>query len=632
MGSKENSSRVNLSFAYPYLAEYADKRAANPPAWQRSWLYVRTRPLETIVVVPSNKTPPELLKQGNWNKTSSGDGVFPYPVWDENLSIQDQTPFSIKVDRMGDWDADIVWEGTNTGAKNYADIKYQRTAFNAAGKGNYLKMTVGQGSPYIWCETNNNGYVIFYNLIRTNEKDHIADTGGARSTQASTLEGARDVPGVDGVQYVLLYGNQTNPNQFYHEVRPFIKTGNPGGWNPPGAQSNHTYVAIYFRKDTVLPVSPGTNDGTDEQGNPYFYLEFKNNKKNWFVVGAIPIMYYYHPDVKEDDSGTRIAAARKWAEELGKYAFNFLTDTKISFDVKNMYKVTTKYSTSLQNPFVSAGATGAQKMVAEPQKTVIALLPHHYQPITLGPDITRSCDVRWSPLRPVSEFPTFSNLLPNVNRTGPTSHGHWGYWGPRGNHKAFVAREFETVHLFQNFLPVTPPPQWDKEYEHSGIQAVRITDAGKGYKKLPTHVSNPKKDDLPKASVVVSGSGSGAELIVLLEPHTDRIQQIDVVKGGAGYLDGDPPPLDRISVKIDPPTIIGGRQAKARVQVGGQGAGCFHDGQRRRLSEQHSAGGACERRGTRSGDHPAFRRGGPRSARERACQGDYWRRGLGRAR
>ena len=115
-------------------------------------------------------------------------------------------------------------------------------------------------------------------------------------------------------------------------------------------KSNHTYVAIYFRKDTVLPVSPGTNDGTDEQGNPYFYLEFKNNKKNWFVVGAIPIMYYYHPDVKENATENADRSARKWAEELGKYAFNFLTDTKISFDVKNMYKVTTKYLTSSKTP------------------------------------------------------------------------------------------------------------------------------------------------------------------------------------------------------------------------------------------------------------------------------------------
>ena len=52
------------------------------------------------------------------------------------------------------------------------------------------------------------------------------------------------------------------------------------------------------------------NNGTDAQGNPYFYLEFKNTSKNWFVVGSVPIMHYYHTGVSVDSEATRITAAR----------------------------------------------------------------------------------------------------------------------------------------------------------------------------------------------------------------------------------------------------------------------------------------------------------------------------------
>jgi hypothetical protein len=591
-GGKKIVRGPNLSFAYPYFVEYAErvdeKRAPNfPDAWRNSWLYMRTRPLETLVIVPSNKTPKELLENGAWNEVEGGHEPFPYPVWEEKLSLQDQTPWNIKVDRMGDWDADLVWEGTHPEAVSYQKNRYQKTAYRDAGKGNYLKMTVAQGSPYIWCETNNNRYVIFYNLIRTNEKDHLDNTGGTKPTQAGVVTDPAghlcvwNVPGVTGVQYILLYGNQTNPNQFYHEVEPFKwnkDQGVPGGWNPPGGQSNHTYVAVFFKEDAVVPVSFEQNSGVDQQGNPYFFLEFRNvkegkgNTKNWYVVGAVPVMHYYHAKVKEDDEPTRVKAAHGWAEALGRYAFNFLTETKITFEVRNMYKVKTTYRLALQNPYVAVGNKTANQMTDDSWKTVIALMPHHYQPITLGPDHTQegTPEVVWNPLRTSGyDFPTESIELPNANRTDPDSPSYWGYWGPRGNQKAIVAGEFTTEYPFQNFLPVTPPPKWEQEYDQSGVQAIRITDVGTGYEKLPTDVEIPKESDLPAAEVVSTAGGWGARLKVILEPYTDRIMQIDVLASGSGYPDGNPP--DNATAQISKPDarVAGGRQATARVQIGG---------------------------------------------------------------
>jgi Glycosyl hydrolase family 81 C-terminal domain len=590
--SKKIVRGPNLSLAFPYFVEYAErvdeKSAPNyPDAWRNSWLYMRTRPLETLVMVPSNKTPVELLENGAWNKVDGGHEPFPYPVWDEKLSPPEQTPWNIKVDRMGDWDADLIWEGTHPAATDYQKNRYQKTAWKEAGKGNYLKMTVGQGSPYVWCETNNSRYAIFYNLIRTNEKDHLDDAGGTRSTQAGVLSdpGSHicvwDVPGVEGVQYVLLYGNQTNPNQFYHEVEPFKwdkEKGVPGGWNPPGAQSNHTYLAVYFKKDAVTPVSLQQNCGVDPQGNLYFFLDFRNvkegkgNQKNWYVVGAVPVMHYYHPEVKEDDEPARVKAAHIWAEELGKYAFNFLTGTTITFEVRNMYKVKTTYRAALQNPYQALGDKIGNQMTPDSWKTVIAVMPHHYQPITLGPDSTRegTPDVVWNPFRTTGyDFPTGSIELPNANRTDQKSPSYWGYWGPRGNQKAIVAGEFTTEYPFQNFLPVTPPPKWDKEYDQSGVQAVRITEVGTGYEKLPTDEEIPKESDLPAAQVVSRAGGWGARLKVILEPYTDRIMQIDVIDGGGGYPDGNPPADAAVQINGPDVRITGSRQATARVQIGG---------------------------------------------------------------
>ncbi len=580
----------NLSLSYPYMAEYADYISKTnqpnfPDEWRNSWLYVQTRPLETLVMVPGIKTPAELMTAGPWNKVESGNEIFPYPVWNENLSHIDQTPFCIKVDRMGDWDADLIWEGTHNQSTSYDQNKYQPSAFNEPGQGNYLKMTVAQGSPLIWCETHNSQYINFYNLIRTNEPGHIDNTGGTRPTNAgmaidpTTNQGVWDVPGVKNVQYVLLYGNQTNPNQFYHEVEPFKwdeQTGLPGGWNPPGHQSNHTYIAIYFKKDTVVPVDLAQHAGTDSDGNPYFYLQFNNKtQKNWYVVGAIPVMRYYHNEVSEDSADQRLAAARRWAEEMGLYAFNFLTDTTIRYEVANMNLATTIYQTTVTNPFVAAEQTTAVSMTADPKKTVIALMPHHYQPITLGPDLTLKTAITqpdahqiiWTPLKTVgADLPMGGIDLPNANKSDASSPSYWGYWTPRGNLKTLATDQFVTQFLFQNFLPLTPPPNWQKEYSQTSIQGVRVLNVGTGYRKLPTDTDAPAEDDLPQATIVSTKGGSGAQLKVILQPYTDKIQQIDVVDGGGGYPNGDPP--DSVTVKIDAPAVPGGHTATARAQVG----------------------------------------------------------------
>ncbi len=568
----------NLSFANPYFVQYGDRVSGGdmPDEWRDSWFFMRTRPLETLIITPSNLKPTTVLNNGTWNLTAGGtNDPFPYPVWVTNLPASEQTPFEMQVDRMGDWDADVIWEATHPGAIGYSTNRYHRTAFNQAGQGNYLKMTVAQGSPFIWCETRGNRYVNFYNLIRQNLTNSIASNNG---TDAKMVPGGPwPVPGVSGVNYVLFYGDHNNPNQWYHETAPTFYTATnamPGGFNPPGMQHNFTYVAVFYRTNSVQPVTLGSggtgateNNGTDAQGNPYFYLEFKNTAKNWFVVGSVPVMHYYHTGVTVDSEATRITAARDWADNMGKYAFNFVTGTKVTYASSNMYLVTTTYTNTVRNPFVAAGDSSASGMTPNSVETVMALLPHQYQNFILGPDLTQAdkSPVIWHPLKTYGTDLPIQNPPPNANKSNPTATSHWGYWGPRGNMKPIITASFVTQYPFQNFLPVYPPPNLATNYVESGIQVLRITDVGTG-----NHIVT----NIPTATIhtATDTNGSGATFEVIPEPFTGRIQQVNVTSPGSGYPDGLPPNTNIVWLTIDPPAIPpanGGRQATARLQIGG---------------------------------------------------------------
>jgi len=578
---------VNIGGTVPYFYQYGDYRPSSPEAWRQTWMYLAMRPLETTVIVPGNLSPTEVLEEGEWNKLEANTySPFPYPVWDKTKQAAEQTPFAILTDRIGDFDADIVWEATNSRAASYEQDRYQRTAFGEPGVGNYMKMTVAQGSPFVWCETNNARYASFYNLIRANTPDHIDnnDLTGAGILQS----GPYSVPGVNGVKFVLLYGNHVNPNQWVQEAEPFFATlgggpqddGMPGGFNPPATpyktstgttitpqgQSNHMYTAVFFLQDSVKPVTVGefgTSAGTDNQGNPYFFLEFRDTGKNWFVLGAVPAMRYYRSDVSEDSEADRKAAAIKWAEEMGKYAFNFPTDSKVSYSSKNMFRVDTEFQLTLANPLKVAGVSGGAKSSIE-GKTVLALKPHHYQPIRLGPDLSakQRPQVMWEQLdrQGISDFPKPELENANKNFAGDTSR--WDYWGLRGNHKSIIGSGFSTRQPFQNFLPTMPAPDYEQEIDQTGIAAVNITNVGTGYEKIT---------ETPEVIITDTRTGetlgSGAQAIARVNVFTGKVDQVDVTSPGNGYPDGNPSP--NVEVTITAPSAAGGTQATAYAQVGG---------------------------------------------------------------
>jgi hypothetical protein len=580
---------INLSSVNPFFYQYGDKLTASsvPAEWHQAWLYLAMRPLETTVIVPGNLRPDEVLQPGPWNARPGGtNDPFPYPVWDRSASAEDQTPFSLKVDRVGDFDADIIYEAANPrSTAYYAANRYQRTPFAAQGKGNYLKMTVGQGLPYAWCEVNNSRYATFYNLIRAHTNGAINNNLG---TGAGVVAGGPwNVPGAAGVQFVLLYGDHVNPNQWYQEVPPWYfdtPSKQPGGFNPPPGlyktkagnmvpapgQHNHTYTAVFYRTDTVRPVrlstspnAPGFNNGTDAQGNPFFTLEFiQPRAKNWFVVANVPPMRYYHTLVAADSRRIMDQAARDWASTLGQYAFNFPTSTKVSYAVDNMSESLTTFSVGLQNPFTAAGRPGAAGMTANPRQTVIALNPHQYQPVNLGPDLTKAerPEVVWNPLRSYGrDFPIPASAPPNANRSTPDTASRWNYWSLRGNLKPVITDSVTIAYPFQNFLPTLPPPDYSRTVAQTGIPGIIITSVGTGYNKIT---------EAPTVTITdSSGKGFGATARALVDVYRGEIQQVDVVSKGQSYPDGIPPAT--VTVTISAPASAGGRQATAYAQVGG---------------------------------------------------------------
>lgn len=580
---------VNLSSVNPFFYQYGDKLTASsvPAEWHQAWLYLAMRPLETTVVVPGNLRPDEVLQAGPWNLRPGGtNDPFPFPVWDRQASAEEQTPFSLKVDRVGDFDADLVYEAANPRSTNYyAANRYQRTPFSQPGKGNYLKMTVGQGLPYAWCEVNNSRYATFYNLIRANTSNSISNNLG---TYAGMVAGGPwNVPGVTGVQFVLLYGDHVNPNQWYQEVPPWYfdtPSKQPGGFNPPPGpytkkgggtvtapgQHNHTYTAVFYRTDTVKPVrlttstnAAGFNNGTDAQGNPFFYLDFVQPRgKNWFVVANVPPMRYYHTGVTADSRRVMDQAARDWANTLGQYAFNFPTSTKVSYAMDNMSESRSTFALGVQNPFAAAGRPGAAAMTVNPRQSVIALNPHQYQPITLGPDLTKTAqtEIVWNPLQTYDrDFPIPASAPPNANRSTPGTESRWNYWSLRGNLKPIITDSFTLAYPFQNFLPTLPPPDYSRQVPQTGIPSIIITDVGTGYNKIT---------EAPTVTITdSSGKGFGASAQALVDVYRGEIQQVDVVSKGQGYPDGIPP--QTVTVTISPPASAGGRQATAYAQVGG---------------------------------------------------------------
>lgn len=163
--------------------------------------------------------------------------------------------------------------------------------------------------------------------------------------------------------------------------------------------------------------------------------------KNYFVVAAIPAVMDYPSTgrtyaMATGSSPTDVTA---YAEELGKYAFNFITDTGISYSVTDMYKLETTFTTTLENPYNDSS-------MVDGVRTVLALMPHHYQPVVFDTSMAA---------QDVLDLNGSSDFV-------PTGTDDLKYYITSGNLKTILGTTFKTQYIFNNFLPSMPTPFWDQ--------------------------------------------------------------------------------------------------------------------------------------------------------------------------
>lgn len=386
-GSDPTTRGINLCFPYPYYnpdAAYDPQCQAANDHWKTAPLLLETDSQKNLLLFPTDTAPP--------------DGEAKGSIW---------APNSILVDRMGDWDVDLIFQ-------NPAH-PYKKTPFSdATGEGEYIKMTVAQGCPYVFVECRGFEYLGISNRI-------VGD-GSAGLVAAATVAAA--VPGIDKVDYARFGGNQNNPAIFTQN----------SSLNLPGEQDNFTTWAVYFKNDIGITFVAGTSTMQPQNS----YLRFPSTTEKFYCVFVgVPTIFAYPTQGKTYAEAIAGGAddVDIYAQELGKYAFNFLTDTMISYSVSENTFCETTFETTLENPYDDPTMVAAES-------TIMCLQPHQYQDQEFAPGLTPAVlDLDGS----VEFITTATNLF---------------YWSVRGNLKAILGDSFKTNYIFSNFVPGMPPPHW----------------------------------------------------------------------------------------------------------------------------------------------------------------------------
>lgn len=387
-GSDPTSRGINLCFPFPYYkpdASYAPQCQAANAQWQTTPLMLETDSQPNILLFPTNTAPT--------------DGQATGSIW---------APNNVLVDRQGDWDVDLIFQ-------NPAH-PYTKTAYSdPTGSGEYIKMTIAQGSPYVFVECRGFEFLGISNRI-------VGD-GSANLVAPATVAAA--VPGVAKVDYARFGGNQNNPAIF----------AEGSSLNTPGLQDNFTTWAVYFKNDIGITFVPGSVT-TQPQNS---YLQFPNKtQKFYFVIAGTPTIFAY-PTASQTYAAAIAAAGNDvdtYAQELGQYAFNFLTGTEINYTVTDNTFCETTFTTTLTNPYNDSSMVTANS-------TVMCLQPHHYQDQTFATGLT----------------PTVLDLNGSTN-FAPANTANLFYWSVRGNLSAILGTSFKTNYIFSNFLPGMPTPYW----------------------------------------------------------------------------------------------------------------------------------------------------------------------------
>ncbi len=402
-----NETGISIAGVYPYLENGTVwlQNALNvmPEDQKQYWqshapMNVKTNPLiGDLRIVPSGVAPPA---QNDFTPAY-------YPG-------QNGGRPNMLIDRQGDFDVDVVYQNDTN--------PYKRTPVSdATGAGEYIKLTISQGSPFMWGEARATPFLVF------------RDVAPVAPTELKPLTGfiaPQPVPNTNGISVAILYSNVTAPAP-------------AGKGNDPGNQDNWRFYAIYFNSQQAQFTGfTGDNPQQKDAASLNSYLKFNNPQaKNWFVVAVLPVQRSYTSTRIQADTGV----ALQYAQAIGQYAFNFPTDTTIDYDVPTMDTVNTTFSVALA-PVYGNTASG----------TIFTLPRHQYEPISIGNIPGTTTPLIIDPLKcPACQGANPADLKLN-------SANYNNYWSIRGELKAVAipatqqTSQYVVSYPFNNYLPGFP--------------------------------------------------------------------------------------------------------------------------------------------------------------------------------
>ncbi|MBR3645101.1 MAG: InlB B-repeat-containing protein, partial [Lachnospiraceae bacterium] len=209
---------------------------------------------------------------------------------------------------------------TNVNTDVISDWSYQAIATNGANNSQTMKMTMTQGSPFLFLELNGTTELNIQKLRNTFSGDVVMN---------EIVDGARVV--------VFRVNDNVSPVNGYSSLK-------------------YGYYAMYLPQNTQIQTIKSTSpNGADNIGTYKFSLPSGNKYATFASL--------YDSENIDDNTAKNIARTYR------NYAFNFITDTKATYSYNEATsKVTTTYT-----------YTVSKKSESKADGTVMGILPHQYK-------------------------------------------------------------------------------------------------------------------------------------------------------------------------------------------------------------------------------------------------------------
>jgi len=345
---------------------------------------------------PDGKTR-EISQKGQW---VSGLRVF--PAADLNATEPgwgDAFPDNLVTDRMGDWDIDFL--------------------LDRKGSTEQLKLTMAKGSPFSWFTWKNipAGESMAFQFYTENPFNTLnLERGHVNVSQIDT--------GVPGLGCYLVGTNQDKA--FLGGVMDKTTTN----WNYFAVFYDTTSFQVSEYPDRGIWLTPASAGGSRH-----------------FVIAGLPVVAYprgsANPDAYMPTRKQALSESSAWAKSIAPYAYNYVTDTKVTYSVDRttgLLHTTYKATTENFGP-TGTGAAG---------KTVMLLQRHQYETFNDG----RNQPVYDGNLAADTAGP--STPGPWVSSMPAVNNGHYQYWIAKGKLHPVAVSSFSTTYVYNNLIPFMP--------------------------------------------------------------------------------------------------------------------------------------------------------------------------------